>query len=676
MPKTNMRRPAPPDAVDAEKYRRDTAELERRLEEAEKSLSAIRNGEVDALVISGPNGDQVYTLRDSDRPYRMVVENMRDGVVTLRDDGLILYVNRQFAAILGVGLSSVLGTDLHEYATPSGRESLDALIEAGLKAGARATVELADRKGRPVLVHLSLAAMAIDGPRVLSGVAADVTEERRAGEVRARLAATVDNSPDGIMVLNPAEELVYANPACRTITGYSVEDLLGMAGSRLGGAAVSGIRAGLEAEGSWKGHVTAVRKDGSPLELDVSAALVKTPGGGIANYIVFFRDITEALRLEQKVRQMERTEALGRLAGGVAHDLNNILQPILLNAQMLLGDAKPGTPEHKMLKNLLQAAHRQKDLVKKILSFARRSQPVLKRVRFGLIVAESVNLLRPSLPPSIVLRLLADAESDAVMGDATELHELAINLCTNAADSMESGGTVTISLARTVFGAEDPVLNLKPGPYVKLTVSDTGCGIPPRDLGKIFDPFFTTKEPGRGTGIGLPVVRGIVMNHGGSISVESKIGQGTTVTVFLPAAGEATDPARGRKSSSASGKSKRRILIVDDESLVLETMRQAMSTLGHEPVAFRDGAEALAVFRTDPDHFDLAVVDQTMPGMSGLELASELARIRPGLPLILATGYSKAVDERAMLEAGVKELVMKPMSLEELTAVLRRALLD
>ncbi len=649
--------------------------LRQRVAEVEEALDAIRAGEVDALVINGPQGARVYTLKDADRPYRVVIENMKEGAVTVREDGLVLYANTQFAAMLGVPLDSLVGSNLFDQATPSGREALRKLTEEARNAAASAAVEFFGAEDVTLETHMSLAPMRIDGVHVLSGVVADVTAEKRTEAERARLAAAVYQAVDGVMILNAAGEAVYANPACSEITGYREEDILGVTAERMGGEIVAGIRAAIDTQGQWKGHVSRARKDGTPLELEASVAPLKTPSGEVANFIVLFRDVTHAMKLEQKIRQMERTEALGRLAGGVAHDLNNILLPIIINAELLLSEADPGTTRHDMLKNVLQAANRQKDLVRKILSFTRRTKRAVRVVRFTPILDEALKLLKPSLPASVELRRHVDAKMDTLHGDPTELHELVTNLATNAIDAMVEGrGVIDIALSDVRLDVEDNLLDLKPGTYLKLTVSDTGCGISETDLERIFDPFFTTKEPGKGTGIGLSVVRGIVKNHGGAITVASRVKCGTTVTVMLPAAVEATVSAEIGAGETAAEAGPKRVLVVDDEDIVLETMRQAMTKFGHRPTAVRDAAGALALFRSGPEHFDLALIDQTMPQMSGLELAAQLRKIRPGLPIILATGYSKAVDDRTLHEAGVQEIVMKPISLKDLAAAVTRAL--
>ena len=666
--------PGSDQALPRDSHRREMAALKRRLEEAEESLNAIRSGEVDALVIKGPFGDQVYTLKDADRPYRMIIENMGEGTVTIRPDGFIIYANRQFAAMLDVSLEKLLGDNLFSRAAPSALEDLERLVAKAQKASVHADVEFVKASGGPLLAHLSLAPMSIEGIRALSGIIADMTEQKQTQEELTRLAAVVSQAVDGVMILNPAGEIVYANPACQTITGYADSELVGTGQELFGAETVADVRRVLANEGVWKAHVGRIRKDGKPIDLDVSVVPLRTQSGAISSYIIFFRDITHALKLEQTIRQMERTEALGRLAGGVAHDLNNILLPIVVNAELLLDEERPDSPRQAMLKNILQAAYRQRDLVKKILSFTRQTKQNLQAIRIQPVVAEALKLIKPSLPASIEMRYVADKPKDTVSGDPTEIHELVTNLCANAVDAMaERGGVLEVSLATVDLDAKDFLLDVRPGPYVRLTVKDTGCGIPPQNLDRIFDPFFTTKEAGKGTGIGLSVVRGIVKSHGGAITVESSVSRGTDVSVYLPTADEVAPPGDRRARDRGPAVQSSRILLVDDEDMVLDTMRRALESFGHKPTAVKNAAGALALFRTWPQNFDLAVVDQTMPQMSGLELAAKLRKISPGLPIILTTGYSKSVDEDSLRAAGVSEVVMKPLTLRDLAAAVNRA---
>ncbi len=653
--------------------RDEIARLRRRLAEVEQSLSAIRSGEVDALVVSGPRGEQVYTLKDAEYTYRLIIEKMLEGTITVDSDGLILYTNPQFARMLGVGHDGLLGTPIFEHVPDSGHPDLKLLLAAGLTAGVAGEVEFAGNAGKKIFTRVSLSPLRIEGIQALSCIVSDVTEAKQAEEARSRLASIVEQAIDGVVVLDPAGDVLYANAACASISGYPLEEFMRLKIAVLPEDVQADIRTGLAKDGFWKGAIVRTRKDGSSVELGVSVAPLKAGGPEISSLIVFFRDVTEAMEMERKIRRMEQTEALGRLAGGVAHDMNNILQPIILNAELMLGDADPQTPEYAMLRNVLQAAHRQRDLVRKILSFTRRTKGALRPLHLIPLLDEALGLVRPSLSLSIDVRRHVDAAADTILGDPTELHEVVSNLCTNAADAMQAtGGILEISLANAVFDVEEPALDLKPGTYTKLTVKDSGCGIPAYDLKRIFDPFFTTKAPGKGSGIGLSVVGGIVKSHGGAIAIESVVGQGTRVDVYFPTVDDVPVPAVERIREKPAKAVGLRILLVDDEEMVLESMRQALRILGHKPTAVEDAATALSLFRLHPERFDLALLDQTMPVMGGLELAKGLLEIKPGFPIVLATGYSSVFDESSLLATGIREVVMKPLNLAALAAAVAR----
>ena len=668
-------RPVPIKGAVRAKDSAEIARLKQRLKDAEACLGAIRAGEVDALVIQGPHGEQIYTLKDADRPYRLIIEKMREGAITIRPDGLILYANKQFAAMLGAPLEEIIGTGLFGLAAPGSLDGLKALVEKAWEAGASGDVEFQKRSGGRLLAFLSLASLPVDGIQALSGVVSDMTEERRTQDERARLAAVVSQSVDGVLILDPEGKIVYANPSCHKISGYAASELVGLGLERFGPELVSQVSAAFEKDDCWKGHVVRARKDGTLVELDVSVSPLRAAEGAISNHIIQFRDVTFRMDLEKKIRQMERTEALGRLAGGVAHDLNNILMPIIVNSELLLDEVEPGTQRAVMLRDIHEAALRQKALVSRILSFTRQAMPVFLPVPMGPLVGEALKLLKPSLPAAVKVRSGSAAAPATAIGDPTELHELVTNLFTNAIDAMRAdGGVLDVAIKDVILGEAKPILGLRPGPYVRLTVRDTGCGIPPQDLEKIFDPFFTTKRTGKRTGIGLSIVRGIVKSHNGGIAIDSREGQGTEVTVYLPAAQDAAPEIKHRAHARQGTVRGRRVLIVDDEDMVLDTLRRALASLSHKPTAVGSAAGALALFQAGPRDFDLAIVDQTMPHMDGLELAAEMKRIRPDFPVILVTGYSNVVNDQTTRQAGVAEVVMKPLSLRDLSAAIDRVL--
>ena len=385
-------------------------------------------------------------------------------------------------------------------------------------------------------------------------------------------------------------------------------------------------------------------------------------------------DISELKRLESQLLQSQKLEAIGNLAGGIAHDFNNILSAVIGYAELSLADVDHGSAVEKNLREILRAGVRARDLVKHILTFARRSDDELKPVKVSTVAIEVLKLLRSTLPTSIAISAQINSDSLA-MADPTQIHQIFMNLCTNAAHAMEAkGGTLTVSLSDVTFTGRDhdSALARIPGPYLKLMIADTGVGIPEAHLDSIFEPYFTTKSQGEGTGLGLSVVHGIVKGYDGEILVESNEGQGTVFTIFLPITGGTSADAPPLSLRLAQGHE--RVLFVDDELPICELGAQVLTRLGYEVTARTSSVEALALFRAKPDEFDIVVTDMTMPNLTGDKLAAALIQTRPNIPIVLCTGYSRVMSEEKAAAIGIKAFAMKPLTIEDLSKTLRKVL--
>ena len=389
-------------------------------------------------------------------------------------------------------------------------------------------------------------------------------------------------------------------------------------------------------------------------------------------------DIAERIKAEQEREQLreqliraQKMEAVGTLAGGIAHDFNNILTGILGHAQLLSGALRPGSSEEANLKQVITAAERAAALVKKILAFSRQTPGERRLVTVSQVAGEALSLLRAGLPAGIAIRCNVETTEDVVDADPTQLHQVFMNLGTNAGHAMGSQGGV-LDVRVELSKIKNAYLELTPGEYVLVTVRDTGCGMSPEVLSRIFDPFFSTKPVNEGTGLGLAVVHGIVVDHGGAIDVESRAGAGTCFRIWLPAARSKADAPALEPSAPLRGDA--RVLLVDDEEIVRSVLDKGLQRLGYRVRAESSGQAALARFKASPDDFDLVITDQTMPQMSGVQLAAALRAIRPDLPVILATGYSPEVAGRDPSAFGLAGIVGKPMHFTELTQMMRRAL--
>ena len=391
--------------------------------------------------------------------------------------------------------------------------------------------------------------------------------------------------------------------------------------------------------------------------------------------VTFCVETEERQRAEEQLIRVQKLEALGTLASGVAHDFNNILAGILGFTEMVYEDLIPDSPEHKRLGLVLKGAQRGRDLVKQILAFSRQNEPDKKPVALNEMVEEGLKLLRPMLPSTIEIVTKSLTTDDRIFADPVQIHQILMNLCTNASHAMrEKGGVLELQISKVVFNEADPLpfSDVVPGQYVLLKVSDTGCGMGPEVLERIFDPFFTTKKQGEGTGLGLSVIHGIVQTHGGHVSVESEPGKGTTFCVYLPKIAGQVLPADREVPAAARGNE--RILFVDDEDILVALNEQRLARLGYNVVATTSCMDALDIFRKDPDAFDLVITDYTMPNMTGVDLAKQLLKLKPTTLIILCTGDSEPITRERTQESGIKAFLTKPLAKSELAQTIRRVL--
>jgi len=385
------------------------------------------------------------------------------------------------------------------------------------------------------------------------------------------------------------------------------------------------------------------------------------------------KDQIEKQELESRLSQAQKMEAIGTLAGGIAHDFNNILAAILGYADMARDEVAADSILAKDLDQILVSGNRAKELVQQILAFSRNS--LVERIAFqpSSIVKEALKLLRASLPTTIKIQQDIDSKCGIINADPTQLHQILMNLCTNAFHAMEEkGGELKISLKKTDIRAEDypHEPDLSSGMFIELTVQDSGPGIDPTILGKIFDPYFTTKEIGKGTGMGLSIIHGIVKAHRGLITVESSPAQGTAFHVSFPAIEKEQIEVISSPVPITQGKGN--ILFVDDEQLLIDMSTSMLERLGYTVTARKSGFEAMEIFRNQPQNFDLVITDQTMPGITGADLARQLLHIRPDIPIILCTGYSTIISEKKAKAMGIREFALKPLVKKDIAALINK----
>ncbi|WP_454063968.1 response regulator [Candidatus Nitrospira salsa] len=434
-------------------------------------------------------------------------------------------------------------------------------------------------------------------------------------------------------------------------------------------------------QGTYHESYRVIRPDGSIRWIESRAFPIKNEEGDIYRIAGIEEDITDRKRVEEALQKTERTyrqsskmEAIGTLAGGIAHDFNNILTAILGYTELAIATVPKESRTNRNLQEVLTAGHRAKHLVQQILTFSRQSGQERKSIDIHQVVQEALKLLRATIPSTVEIRQNIYSQS-TVLADATQVHQVIVNLCTNAEYAMrESGGLLDLTLEdveiKNTISTDH--LDLKPGPYVRLTVKDSGPGMTAEVVERMFDPFFTTKPTGEGSGMGLAVVHGIITTHGGSILVESAPGIGTKIEVYIPTIQTAIWDVFSTKASIPNGKES--ILFVDDEETIVRLGQELLTHLGYTVTIRTSSVEALDLFRSDPHRFDLVITDQTMPTMPGDALARELLRIRPELPIILCTGFSHVVSAEKAKSMGIRGYLMKPLAIRDLAPIVRHVL--
>jgi PAS domain S-box-containing protein len=503
-----------------------------------------------------------------------------------------------------------------------------------------------------------------------------------------RFRAMIENSTDAVLVTRPRTEgIVYVSPAFQRMTGYGVNDVRGkqfvdFIHPEHRAAALSLRDEGLRTPGNIVTREFLVQhRDASYRWMEITASnLLREPA--VRAIVINLRDITERKlaeaersRLENRLRQSAKMEAVGRLAGGIAHDFNNILGGILGYAEMLVENAKEGSTERRYAQNVLTAAERASALVEQILTYSRSQRGNRVPVDLGAIIAETLELVRGSLSVNSELQITLPSKSLYVIADPTQVHQIVMNLCTNAMHAIGERGTIRVSIEALDAPTERAFAHttLAPGRYAVVKVEDTGRGMDATTLGRLFEPFFTTKEVGKGTGLGLSLVYGIVTDSGGAVEVTSTPGKGSCFAVYLPLVDAPAAAADDARAPLLRGRGER-VLVVDDEEPLLAVTCESLRRLGYEPTGFADAQAALAEFEREPERYDAVLTDEVMPDFTGTQLATVVLGRRSNLPVILVSGYVGSIISELATSAGVREILKKPVHAQELASALARAL--
>jgi PAS domain S-box-containing protein len=640
-------------------------------------------------------------LAQREREYRLLVDNSLDGVLRSTPSGEILAANPAACAIFGL-TPEELRAGGRDRVVDRDDPRLQALLrERATHGRARGTLTLRRGDGTPFEAELASAVYSdADGRQVSSIMVRDVSERHRAEAGLRLMQACVEHLNDAVIVTEaeplrePGPRIVFVNAAFTRQTGYTADEVLGRSPRFLQGqdtskAELRRVAASLRRWQAVHAELLNYRKDGQPYWSETQIVPVADARGNYTHWVAIQRDVTarkqaEASRrqLEQQLRESQKMEAIGTLAGGIAHDFNNILGGIVGHAALAEAAARAegGTPSsvRESIDQIRLAADRARRLVQQILAFSRRETPLMRAQPVAPVVHETLALLRATLPANVMLGVDIATDRMIVRVDATQLQQVVLNLCTNAWQALPQGvGRVDVTVREVTLGRSDDE-GIPPGRYVHLAVRDNGLGMDAATRERIFDPFFTTKSPGQGTGLGLAVVHGIVASHGGVISVESAPGRGTCFNVWLPVA-ELSDTedesARVMPASPEREGRGERVLYVDDDEVMLLMVERLLQRLGYRPLCLADPRQALQAVGTtkhDEPGFDAVVTDYNMPGLNGIELARALQATVPRLPVLLSTGFIAETLRAEARDAGVRAVLRKEHTLEELGPALQR----
>ena len=607
-----------------------------------------------------------------------LIDHFDGFAITTDRHGRIVFANRSAIRLSGLSQSEIMGRSLDILFDLTAEQQTS--IGQCLDRKRTLTFETTARGKTGATRMFQLNVLALDSAAADSGLAVfavDVSGLKRTIHEQSQLVTAVEHAAESIIVTDPAGVIEYVNPAFEKITGYSRHEVIGgnielLDSGQHSKAFFSTIIDTLQRGEIWQGRMVNKRRDHSLYETEATVSPIKNKAGSITNYVSVQRDVSHEVRLERQLRQAQKMEAIGTLAGGIAHDFNNLLMGIQGNISLSLLDIEPNSSLVKNLKKIEQYVQNGVDLTKQLLGFARGGKYEISLLYLNELIKEQ-NLMFSRTNKDIIFKNEAKPNLWSVEADRGQIEQVLLNLYLNALQAMPGGGTLTTRTGNVTIDKDQySPYYVKAGNYIKITIADTGVGMDEDIQQRIFDPFFTTKEMGRGTGLGLASVYGIVKNHEGFIKVFSKKGQGTKFEIYLPASGKAV-PAP-KKASEKFVEGQETVLLVDDEDMIIDVGTRMLRKLGYQVFTARDGKEAIRIFTKHQDKIDLIVLDMIMPQMGGGETFDRIKKIKPDVKVLLSSGFSINGQASEILNRGCNSFIQKPFNLQKLSQNIRAIL--
>lgn len=635
-------------------------------------------------------GDSSYGLTIDDYQENKLAKFCLDqaSVCAFRvdQDGRILYVNRKACDSLGYSRTELLKMSVFDIDTKMNQGMWSSAWQKLCDDGSNTFDSQHRRKDGTVFpIEVTVTLIEFEGRRYSMALTKDITERKRLYESSRITQFIFDKAPVGIFMIKDGGHITNVNEhACRYL-GYTKEELCLMnvldidRGYSLQEIEQIWLRQ-QQKQGIDTFETVHRRKDGSEFPVEIIAFILEF--NHIPYSVSFCKDISERkeaekqrIKMEAQMREAQKMESLGILAGGIAHDFNNILSAVLGYAELVQLECPVDSKPRSHVSEISKAGHRAKELVQQILLFSRQGQSEKRPMDVSRVIDEALKLIKATLPANIEIRRNVSPDLAPVFANETQIHQIVMNLCTNAYHAMKTtGGMLEVSLAAVNILDQDAQSHpgTSPGSYLRLSIGDNGCGIPPDIVNRIFEPYFTTKPTGEGTGLGLSTVHGIVKDHGGCIKVYSEAGVGTTFHVLLPAADTAAETATKQTELLPTGNEC--VLLVDDEKALIDLGLDLLGRLGYRVETRISSIDAIEAFRSNPQKYDLVISDMTMPKMTGDEMARQMKAIRPDIPIILCSGFSDRIHAQTMEAIGISAVLMKPVIYADLAHTVRQVL--